>query len=241
MEHINRMVGPALSTLQARTERPPVNTEAVRSYFDRFVLVGNETEDEVRTLVEMRDAAEQWCGHFLAGDEPRWLSFVGHSGAGKTWLAEAIRVFLKHHAARTYAAHYRRRTDPEGRNYLSGYLYQQEGRFLVKWPALIEKARNSDYWPLRCAADDFVKIIDDVGAETLDKSGNPTPFAIGALSNLCDSRVRKWTVLTSNYDRAELAQRYDARIASRMMRDESVIVTCDVRDFNLRREQMPAT
>ena len=230
-------MGPALSTLQAPIEKLPVNTEAVARYFEPFTLVGNETATELATLKRMQSAAMAWCVAFLAGTvNPGWLSFVGLSGAGKTLLARCIRDFLKNHARDTFNRVYRPMRDPKLSDYTSCYSYAQEGPFMVKWARLIDTARDGDYSVVRLTSSDFVKIIDDVGAESVDRTGKPTPFAIGTLAKICEERVGKWTVLTSNFSRRDLAERFDARIASRMMRNGGVIVDCEVRDFNLRRE-----
>lgn len=228
-----------LSTLATPTKIQPVNISLiskVEPYFENFGIVGNETSEEIATLNEMKDAALQWCCDIALGNNPYWLSLLGHSGTGKTLLSKCCMTFLFDHGERLYHKHYRHRADPESKDYLTLYSYAQEGTIFVKWSALLDKARSGDYSVLDRATADWVKIVDDIGAESVGKDGLPTPFAISTLSKLCDFRVGKWTIFTSNFSRSQLAERFDTRIASRMMRDGNVIVESQIRDFNLRKE-----
>jgi hypothetical protein len=49
--------------------------------------------------------------------------------------------------------------------------------------------------------------------------------------------LRKWTVITTNFTRRQLAEQFDPRVASRLMRGGNVICDCEgLRDWGLRVE-----
>jgi len=61
-----------------------------------------------------------------------------------------------------------------------------------------------------------ILIIDEIGQRDW-KTGTES------LSNLLDSRLKKWTICISNFSQGEIASRMDVRIASRMARNASRI------------------
>jgi len=54
------------------------------------------------------------------------------------------------------------------------------------------------------------------------------------LYDVLESRLGKWTVITANLGLEAIGNVLDPRIASRMIRNNSVVVDVDVPDFNLR-------
>ena len=63
-----------------------------------------------------------------------------------------------------------------------------------------------------------VLILDDVGAENI--SGEYSRgFSATALCEIVEKRLGKWTLLTSNLTTTEIADTYDARVASRLIRN----------------------
>lgn len=142
------------------------------------------------------------------GSRPRWLSFVGESGTGKTFLCNLIREL----APTSMANH------PSLR--LAGYC--------VKWPKLIAELREQDYsifdepWSLL--------FIDDIGAST------DTEFAAAQLSRLLNERIDRWTLITSNLNLEDISNKIDTRIASRLIRGKNVCVEVNTVDFALRKQ-----
>lgn len=139
--------------------------------------------------------------------EPRWLAFVGDSGTGKTFLCNLIREFAP--------AHFKNHPSFK----LAGYC--------VKWSNLISDMRDGDFsihdepWPLL--------MIDDIGAST------DTEFAAAQLSRLLNERMGKWTMLTSNLNLEDIANKIDVRITSRLVRGKNVCVDVSTMDFALRK------
>lgn len=169
------------------------------------------------------------------GEEPHWLVLLGTPACGKTHLADKIRWFLKVRGARLYNRHGRPKIDPQGTDYLSLYSYAQEGAIMLKWGKLINEMRDGERRLYNLACRDYFKVIDDLGVDSFDKDGNVTPFACQKMSEILDQRLGKWTVITANYPIKQIAQIFDTRIASRLMRGDANISFCDVRDFNVRK------
>lgn len=219
-------------------EKSPTSIEA-ETWDWQWALVGNETPSEAAKLSEMLSAVMVFISEINAGKAPRWLTLAGNPGCGKTHLADRVRWFLHRHGAEIYNRTTRADSDPTSANYLSCYAYAQEGAVLARWGKIIEGARNSDMTLFNRACKDHFKVIDDLGVDCFDREGKATPFAIQKMGELLDRRLRKWTVITTNFSRSQLAKEFDSRISSRLMRDGSVIVDCfDVRDFSLRQEAM---
>lgn len=159
-------------------------------------------------LETMRAEAQAFLTELSSGlGEPRWLSFVGESGTGKTFLCNLIREAAP--------AHFK--------NHPS---FKRAG-YCVKWSNLISGLRDGDFsiheepWPLL--------MIDDVGAST------DTEFAAAQLSRLLNERMGKWTLITSNLTLEGISNRIDMRITSRLVRGNNVCVEVETIDFALRK------
>lgn len=184
--------------------------------------------------MEMLNEVIAFLSDILTGQPPRWIFLCGKSGCGKTHLARRIADFLSKWGEWAYNKHFRDKTDPSRSNPDLLYSYAQGGPIFTKWAKIIDSARDGDYAPYQLAAKDYFKVIDDVGAEGFGQDRKPTAFVTNQLGKLCDSRMGKWTVFTSNFGLAGFAETFDARISSRMLRGENVICETDARDYNIR-------
>jgi hypothetical protein len=234
---ISELVGPALSTLVTRMPPAPAIIEMAQAWDWQWLLVGNETAEEKADLARMLDEAQKFVAGIVAGEDPRWLVLLGPSGNGKTHLAERIANWIRRYGPTMYERNHRAKIDPQKQDYLAGYVYAQEGRVLVKWGTLIEEARSRDFHRYQRACKDYYKVIDDLGVNSMNPDGKATPFAIQTIAEVLDRRLRRWTVITSNFTRKQFADEFDVRISSRLMRGNNVIVESDVRDFAIRKEK----
>ena len=139
---------------------------------------------------------------------PRWLSFVGPSDQGKTFLAKLIWTTMRPLLSTSHC------------DYVTSLVY---------WPGFVDelragnayaRARDMRKWPLL--------VIDDIGAER-----DTTGFATEQLNTLLGCRTGKWTVLTANLTLEQIAAS-EPRIASRMIRDGSVAVDLNTTPYSLR-------
>lgn len=168
-------------------------------------------------LVQMLESADRFASD-VNNRTPYWISFLGVSGAGKTHLAKMLyRHFMR-------CSRFNLDYDPE-KNKIVG----NTGQF-CSWRKLISDLRQGDYELIYDLVEDWFVVLDDIGS-----SYDPNGFAASSLDQVLNGRLRKWTVITCNYSLQDISDRMDVRIASRMIRDGSVIVECsDVPDFNTR-------
>lgn len=136
----------------------------------------------------------------LAKAEPRWLTFWGRSGTGKTMLARIL-----------YGKH------PGKAHWLDW----------VKFCRLFQQQDASIANRIHRAIESPLLVVDDIGAEHL------TPGTVGQLHGLLQSRLGKWTVITSNLS-PESWEEKDARIGSRLIRGLNRHVSCQTLDFSTR-------
>ena len=152
--------------------------------------------------------------------KPYWISLLGESGVGKTHLA---RMLYRHFMG---CSRFNLSLDAQ-HNRIVG----NTGQFCC-WRKTCADLRSGDYGLVEDLCDDWFVVLDDIGT-----AHDPSGFVTSALDRILNSRLRKWTVITCNYGLKEIAERMDVRIASRMIRDNSVVCELsDVPDFNTRQE-----
>ena len=175
---------------------------------------GFQTFDEAK-LSEMLDAAQDFIRDMAMETAPRWLSLLGRSGTGKTHLARGITRFFK-----TMATIY---IEPGTGAHLS-----RRGGF-IGWRKVVDHLRDGDYGIMDAVSNDCFVALDDIGAE------RASDFSVSKLDQVVDARLGKWTVITCNFSREEIAEHLDVRIASRLGRGKNVIVDgIFVRDYSTR-------
>jgi len=214
------------------------NPKIIRTESDwdwQWHLTGAETAPERVIADDMLRSAREFVADMANGAEPRWLVLVGRSGSGKTYLAERIVEWVKQHGRSVYM----RERQNQGRDGVSSlWTYAQAGPFMCRWAKLLSQLRSGQYYRLEDAADDWFKAIDDLGTDSAGADGEATQFAVQKMGDLLDRRLRKWTVITTNFNRAQIAEKFDVRIASRLMRHGSVIVDAEgLRDYGIRMEK----
>lgn len=147
---------------------------------------------------------------------PRWLSFTGSSGSGKTFLCQLIRQ----HAPKYFFTH------PS---------FARAGAF-IDWPETIHDLRNestraSAYAAIDNAIRDNLVFIDDIGAS------KDSEFAAAELHRLLNRRLNHWTLITSNRSLEAIADSIDTRISSRLIRGRNVCIEINTVDFALRKNR----
>lgn len=238
-----------LQTLGTRTAPSQTNINAAKKWIlsKGWALTGAETPAELTALNEAFENAATFLAAMREPLTPYWLVLLGVSGTGKTKLARAIVDYMTSFGE----ALYRRTVAPTypDNSMKRVLLYAQSGPFLVPWRDMCpfsdeQRAR------MRTAQEDWFKCIDELKPETESEAGSgPKAFEANAMGNLLDSRLGKWTVVTTNFRIGEIAE-WDRRISSRLIRDGADVVDCDgsavvcdlsgVRDFALRRREVLA-
>ena len=113
--------------------------------------------------------------------------------------------------------------DPE-----TGARLGRRGGF-VGWRKIVDHLRDGDYEIMHAVCDDWFVALDDIGAE------RSSDFSVSKLDQIIDARLGKWTVITCNFTREQIAEHMDVRIASRLGRGKNVIVDdINVLDYSTR-------
>lgn len=146
--------------------------------------------------------AKKSCAEFVRtyGDRKKGLLMQGPVGTGKTHLACACLIGV----AKTYGVNIRYWS-------LAALLREEKQTF---------KDGFTGDSPLAVAADVRLLALDDLGVD------RPTDWALEAISELIDSRYRNGlrTILTTNLDRAGVADMYGPRTADRLRQMCDVLV-----------------
>lgn len=168
--------------------------------------------------------AAQFVRDMAARTAPRWLTFTGVPGCGKTMLARQI-----FEAARAYNPGETQTLWCTG----TGLYDESRRRPRRVWLSATEFAdrmrSGKEYDLPEYLGADFLVILDDLGA-----TRDTTNFLAEAVYRLCNARLGKWTVFTSNLNATGIATQVDPRVASRLIRDGSVAYRIDAGDYAMR-------
>lgn len=156
-------------------------------------------------LISMANAAVEFTASVKDG-EPRWLTFIGRSGTGKTYLSKGIAKWCE-------------------LRYRTGWA---EFRY---WPQFLSKMRTPGCHvasAVRGLSEHRLLVIDEIGMGSDNRD-----FGVDLLLRVMESRRNSATIFTSNATIKQLAAT-DERIASRLIRNGDV-VECNTTDYSMRR------
>lgn len=215
MQNLGHLIAEATSTLT------PSNTEASRTSDWRPKLDAYEP-----SLVRAAAACAKFIADMAAMRAPYWLTFAGIQGSGKTMLARQLFEQAKQHNPGDY------RNNP---CWVSGTGMHDESnrRPNCVWlhaTNFADRMRGGEYDLPEFLQADFLVVIDDLGS-VRDK----TEFVADGLYRFADRRMHRWAVWTTNLKIEEISLRMDARIGSRLLRDENRLVTITAPDYALRK------
>lgn len=160
-----------------------------------------------------------------AGAEPRWLTFTGVAGCGKTMLG--MQIFKE--ATRLNPGNpINTPVWSTGRGFHDESKRRPECIWLTA-SRFAQRLRDGEYDLPEYLAPDWLVVLDDLGSSR-DKSD----FVADALYRLCNIRLGKWTVFTTNFTLAELAERVDQRVVSRLIRDRNAVCQISAGDYAMR-------
>lgn len=138
----------------------------------------------------------RFCREIVCRKRPRrWLTLLGLSGVGKTMLAQGVRSCIRANRPNLIVR-------------------------LFRWSDVVnDHLRKGDYDIIPYLIGEVdVLVLDDIGLE----SGSA--FSNAKLGEILDARLNKWTMMTSNFSLNQVGGCIDVRIASRMVRGDSMVV-----------------
>lgn len=191
-------------------------SEKAMDFLARLDKSGYETFGE-QCLEDARQKAAAFVNDMATQHKPRWLSFVGRSGTGKTFLAKKIFNFVLRNVAQNF------KILGESTIFSGDCTATSADALAQMWRA--NKSSDSSQF-----VDADLLFVDDIGA-TADRSG----FITDAMYSLLSRRLGKWTLLTSNLTFAGISEQFDERLADRMIRDGNAVCKMDCRSFSIRR------
>lgn len=191
-------------------DNPSITRAVLDDYFGGF------RHFEEPDLKSAKEAAIQFCLAMASHWQPaRWLTFLGTSGGGKTYLSKLITGIFG------YLDHLR------DENQRPNERHSRRGG-LKPWCEAVGEMRQGDFSGIYQLKADWFVCLDDIGAE------HQSPMAVGKLYEIMTAREGKFTVLNANLTLEGLAT-LDVRLASRVKRHGSILVEIDTKDFNLRK------
>lgn len=103
-----------------------------------------------------------------------------------------------------------------------------DGKF-IDWRAQVENFQKGIYSEIEDMCDFDFLVLDDIGSEH-----DPSGIGKAKLDRILNARLGKTTVITSNLLLDQIQAKIDARVSSRLIRNDSTVVELIVDDFNLR-------
>jgi hypothetical protein len=184
------------------------------------------------SLGEARDACAKFVADMERGAEPYSLTLLGENGCGKTML---MRQVLEQ-AKRINPGNPLNNPiwPPDWEQFAPGKVNVYTGTrpycIMLEEGTLARRMREGEYDLPSSLRGDFFVALDEIGV-----ARDPTNFVADAVSSLCEHRMHRWGMFASNLRLREIAERIDARVTSRLIRDGNKVVTIKVHDYALRR------
>jgi len=177
--------------------------------FEEILTVGDPKLEGI--LKGTRDFCEDLRLHAA----PRWLTIIGDSGTGKSLLSTMVHEWVR----KNYRVY---RPAPN-------YVIDLRDIMFVKCKDIIEREKATNWTFTQRICEAYFVVIDDLGSPR-DQNG----FLADCYARICEERLGKWTIITTNKPLASIAEEIDARIASRMIRGGSTVIETNAPDWNLR-------
>ena len=163
---------------------------------------------------------------------PYWLTLTGVNGTGKTMLMR--QVFEQAKRINPGAHHNNPIWPPNWQEFRKGDNVYNDKRPYCIWmdeASLARRMRAGEYNLPRDLRTDYFVAMDELGVER-----DPTNFVSNALSMVCENRIGRWSMFATNLKLNEISERIDARVTSRLVRDNNRVITIEARDYAFRRK-----
>lgn len=157
---------------------------------------------------------------FLKRERGGCLVIYGVNGCGKTTIARAVeRIFEE---TRMHIGPVLRENPETGEQ--DCMIPNCE---FVHWPRAVKGIHNEQWLVFDYASSEYLTILDDIGAEH-----DPSGFGLEQLYQILNRREFRHTLITTNYGPDKWDAKFERRIASRLMRNTTLIDLSQVPDYN---------
>lgn len=200
-------------TRQKPTSAPPSQNEArMRCWASKWLNLKQGNNPKVPQL-ELTVAT--FCaGIWQDSAHGRLLVLAGPNASAKTLCAEGVARWIRH------VGHGKQWMPRAGEVKLIDCVFWP-------WAELLDNFKNGGWDVMRDLFDVTVLILDDLGA-----GHDPTGVGTDKLCQMLSRRQRRWTLVTTNLSPDSWEDKFDKRIASRLLRNSLIVDLSDVPDFN---------
>lgn len=162
------------------------------------------------SIQSLADEVQDYCGRWFRNEPSKSLLVIaGPPGTGKTHVARAVSRFASALATLAWESGY------WGKDNIPNY-------FFMSWPVASGQFMGKQFGLTEDAIHHSLTILDDIGAEN-----DPFNIAKDQLCQILSARQSKFTVVTTNIMPEHWEEKFDARIADRLLRNSVVkILTC---------------
>ena len=221
METINQIISTTLAQLPAtqtsQPQQPKKPTEAKRQKWIDTYLHLKITHPQ---LLEACNAAHAFaCDVFSKPSAGRGLVLWGKYGTGKTHIAKGLCRWFEDVRLSLPLV--------RGRNENGELDMQVPERRFVNWPQVVDGIKQEQWEIFDWLNAAYLTVVDDIGAEH-----DPSGFGREKLYLLLNAREFKYTVVTTNIHPNDWTKKLTERIASRLLRNFTLIDMSQVPDFN---------
>lgn len=167
--------------------------------------------------------AEKFCGRwFRFNPNPSLLVMAGEPNSGKTHTAKRIAAWAQAAAMKAF-------DDGLGKTWkrLPSVVY-------LNWPEVVDSFRENFTGTMDDMLSAGLLVLDDVGAEY-----DPTQNATNKLCQILTRREKEFTVITTNVNPISWADKFDARICDRFLRNSEVVDLFGVRSYAFVQSEEP--
>lgn len=162
----------------------------------------------------MADAVAEFAREFFYHRPTKNLLLMGNAGCGKSRAAKRLHRWATANAS---AAFDTRLWDAKG-------SYPES--VLCYWPEVTEGFYKGVFDVTQSFIEADLLVIDDIGAER-----DPKELAKDKLCQILSRRERRYTVITTNIQPEHWAEKWEERIADRLLRNMNVIDMTQVPSF----------
>lgn len=169
-----------------------------------------------KRLQKLADDAENFCGRFYRNDTQKsLLVIIGPYGCGKTHVAKSIWHFCRLAATGSYQTG----VWPDG---------NVPSTLCVSWPMACNALNERKFSLVQDYIQSDLLVLDDIGAEN-----DPWKVCADKLCQVLSRRERKFTVITTNVKPVEWPNKFDGRIADRLLRNSIVVDLTGLKSYAL--------